>query len=445
MSQQAVDLRTSVRLVRRHKILVGLVTALGILAGAGYATTHPPMLTSSALVVLPPPSAQSAAAGGTSNTGPDPYTATQEVIAGSNNVLEGALPHVRPAMTLNALRQEVQVGSLTPYVISITAKSKVAANAETTANAVANSYVRYIGAAGSPVGRISAQLLQPATTASGPTLLKSALVYGVIGAILGLLIGAIIAVARGRNDKRLRERDEIADSIGVPVLVSLPVSHPSGASGWTELLQRYQPPAVDAWRLHKVLRDLGLVGLKPSDPGGASGSSLTVISLSSDPRALALGPQLAAFAASHGIATALVVGPQQDTNVAATMRIAFAAQSPQRPRNLRVAVIDHEYDGPLPDAALTVVVAVVDGQTPKVADTLPTTRTVLGISAGAATASQLARVAVSAAAAGRDIAGILVADPDSADRTTGRVPQLARPGQPRMPTRMNGITAEIRK
>ena len=58
------------------------------------------------------------------------------------------------------------------------------------------------------------------------------------------------------------------------------------------------------------------------------------------------------------------------------------------------------------------------------------TATVLGVSAGAATAEQLARVAASAAADGRDIAGILVADPDPADHTTGRLPQLARPDAP---------------
>ena len=53
--------------------------------------------------------------------------------------------------------------------------------------------------------------------------------------------------------------------------------------------------------------------------------------------------------------------------------------------------------------------------------------TVLGVSAGAATAAQLVGVAVSAAADGRQIDGILVADPDPADHTTGRVPQLTRP------------------
>ena len=68
-----------------------------------------------------------------------------------------------------------------------------------------------------------------------------------------------------------------------------------------------------------------------------------------------------------------------------------------------------------------------------------TTATVLGVSAGAATAEQLARVAASAAADGREIAGILVADPDPADHTTGRLPQLARPAQRRMPTRVTGV------
>ena len=45
-----------------------------------------------------------------------------------------------------------------------------------------------------------------------------------------------------------------------------------------------------------------------------------VLSLSSDPRAIALGPQLAVFAASQGIPTALVIGPQQDATVTATLR-----------------------------------------------------------------------------------------------------------------------------
>ena len=73
---------------------------------------------------------------------------------------------------------------------------------------------------------------------------------------------------------------------------------------------------------------------------------------------------------------------------------------------------------------MTVVVAVVDSRSPRVPDTMRTTATVLGVSAGAATADQLARAAMSAAVDGREVAGILVADPEPTDRTTGRIPQL---------------------
>ena len=82
----------------------------------------------------------------------------------------------------------------------------------------------------------------------------------------------------------------------------------------------------------------------PATPGRGGGSSLAVLSLSSDPKALALGPQLAVFAASLGIPTALVVGPQQDPNATATLRAACAAPSEpsERSRYLRVTVSDQD-------------------------------------------------------------------------------------------------------
>jgi hypothetical protein len=160
-----------------------------------------------------------------------------------------------------------------------------------------------------------------------------------------------------------------------------------------------------------------------SADAGSGSTSVTVLTLLFDWRALALGPQLAVFAASQGIATTLVISGRQDLDIIAELRAACGASpSSRRPQHLRVAVADH---GSLewPAAALTVVVSVVDRRSPDVADTTPTEAMVLGVSAGATTAAELARVAA-ATADSRHIAGILVADPDPADPTTGRLPQL---------------------
>lgn len=450
MSQQALDLRRSIQIVRRHRLLVGIIVALGILAGGAFAALHPPLATSTALVLLPQSgqAAQNGAAAA-ANGSPDPYTATQEVIAKSNPVLVGALPQVRPIMSINELRRDIEIGSATPYIISVSVQGKAAADTAATANAVAQSYIHYIGSKSSPGGQVSAQLLQPATSNSGSGLLKELVtyaIYALVGGILGALIGVIIALAISRADRRLRERDEIANTIGVPVLGSFPVDHPSDPGEWTRLLEDYKPGALHALQLRKALQQLEMAAADINLGSGNGRWSFTVLSLSSDPGALALGPQLAIFAASQGIPTALVIGPQQDATVTATLRTACAAApgSSNRPRQLRVIVSDKGVDVQR-DATLAVIVTVVDGKNPQIPGTMHTTSTVLGVSAGAATADQLARVAVNAASDGREITGILVADPDSTDATTGRLPQLGRRGHRRMPTRMTGMTTEIRR
>ena len=87
----------------------------------------------------------------------------------------------------------------------------------------------------------------------------------------------------------------------------------------------------------------------------------------------------------------------------------------------------------------------VNGKAPQLTGMLRTSATLLGVSAGSVTAGQLARVVASAAADGGPLAGILVADPDPGNPTTGRVPQLARLTQRRMPARVTGIPTKIRR
>ena len=420
MNREPLDLRRSLQILRRRLITVGIAAALGAVAGAAYTVLSPPMHAGTALVVLPSTA---------SNAG------AQVLIAESNPVLEAALPGIKPAMSLLALNNGIQVTAVTTNLLSITAQAGTATQAEEMANALADSYVAYANSPQAPNGQAPAKVIQYATNATETRLPVRLITTAFLGALLGALIGAIVALATGRYDRRLRERDLMADAIGVPVLASISVRHPTGTARWNRLLDDYEPSAADAFRLRNALNELGLAEIMSADSG--AGSSLSVLSFSFDERALALGPQLAAFTASLGIRTALVIGPQPDTKAAAALR---AATSPSSRRSGQLQVISTDSDNldQPPDAALTVVVAVVDGRTPQLADLMRTDAMVLGVSAGAATAEQLARIAASAAADDRRVAGILVADPDPADPTTGRLPQLARPTQTNMPTRLAG-------
>lgn len=426
MSEQSLNVQRSAHILRRRKILIGSVATLGLLTGVGYALLSQPMLSSTAIVVLPPSVRD---------------TSTQVVIASSNPVLERALTSGGPRMSLQALRSRVQITSPAYNVLSITAQGTTALQAEGIANAVAISYVDVLSSGALPGQVVQARVLQPATDATGAPFTPRVLIAALVGAVFGLLVGAVIALAIGRSDRRLRTRDEIADAIGLPVLASVWAGQPSDAPGWRRLLESYQPGAVDSWQLRKVLHGLGLAD------GRGNGASLGVLSLSEDRKALAIGPQVAAFAASCGVSTALVIGPQHDPHAVATLRMVCAAPAglESGPGQLQVGVSDQSDRVSVPGASLTVVVGVLNANAPAVSETTRTTATVLALSAGAATAEQLAQVAASAADDGRVIAGILVADPDPTDHSTGRMPRLVRPARQRVPIRMTGAAMEIRQ
>ena len=426
MINEPLDFRRALKLAGRYKIVMAGAAILGLLGGVGWAMLQPPVLVSEAWVQVPP------MRGG---------TATQVLIAGSDPVLKAAQPSIRPSMSIEALRNNVHVTGLTPAIIAVVAKARDAAQAENAANAVADSFVEYVNHRGNvPGGPVQASMLQAATPATGTKKSSRVIAMAILGALIGAVLATLGVFAVSRRDRRLRERDSIADSIGVPVLASVNVDHPSDAAGWRKLLEEYRPGAVDAWRLRKALQYLGLSDLS-LDGEEAGGLSLTVISPSADRGALALGPQLAVFAASRGIATRLVIDPQADVSATATLRAACTGP-PAMASRLRVSVGDDADVSPETDIALTVVVAVMDSQAGELPRLMSTAATVLGVSAGAATAEQLARVAVAAGVGGHDIIGILVADPDPADSTSGRLPQVERPAQHRRPTRVTGRRME---
>jgi hypothetical protein len=196
MSQQESGRNTRGPLVRRHWMAVSEVAAVSSLAGVVIALLHPPMMTSTALVLVTSP-AQNAAC-----CAPDSYIAVQEVVAGSDAVLFEALPGVRPAMSIGELRGAIRIGTTLPQIMTVTAHGRSAADAEATADAVAGSYTRYMGSAGSPAGHATALLLQPATSATGRSLPGWLLIVGGLSALYGAIVGAFGAVVFGRADRR---------------------------------------------------------------------------------------------------------------------------------------------------------------------------------------------------------------------------------------------------
>lgn len=428
MSDQTLDLRRSMHLVWRHKVIFLLFVALGGLAGAGYTVRYPPMLSAEATVLLTPTLKAAS---------------SQVFIASSDRVLEGAIPHFRPTLSVTALRNRIHVQSTSPNVIAITAEARIPKQAEDIANAVAESYVDLLESGKLPGEIVPAQVLNPAIQTTAVTSVPIRMAEtALLGAVLGAMIGAIITLGVSRSDRKLRERDEIAESVGVPVLASIATSRPTDSGGWKKLLEDYEPGPVDAWRMRKALQDLGL------DAGVADGvaavSSIAVCSLSHDKKALALGPQLAVFAASLGIPTELIIGPQLETTATSVLRAACAAPPvpSRRQPNLRVTVSDRQGTRVPHHAALTVVVAVVDGKSPHFTGMMRTAAMVLGVTSGVATAEQLAGLAASAAADSRQLVGIFVADPDPADHTTGRLAQLAQPTRRRIGRHPTGTTTE---
>ena len=77
-------------------------------------------------------------------------------------------------------------------------------------------------------------------------------------------------------------------------------------------------------------------------------------------------------------------------------------------------------------------------------DTPATEATLLAIGTATATDQELARVAVAVDDAGRRVDGIVVADPDQGDRTSGRYTMDERSRQVVLPTRLTGVPATDR-
>jgi capsular polysaccharide biosynthesis protein len=295
-------------------------------------------------------------------------------------------------------------------------------------------------ATGAPVGGSTAgtAVIQKATEAEGPSTLLRLLTWPLFGAAAFTIVVAAILLALSLRDTRVRLRDEIADAVGSPVLAAVRSRPQRSVAGWSTLLETYDATPVEAWAFRRILR--GLVASDRRTELRASGKfdhpkSLTVVSLSGDGRGLAIGAQLAAFAASLGVTTRLVTGVG-DEKAAALWAACAAEHEAQLRRGL--------YVGDTPDTQaidMTITLVVADRRHPNLREAPASTATILSVASATATEQELARVAVALDDTGRRIDGIVVADPDQTDRTSGRHTMDERSRKPALPTRLTGVTS----
>jgi hypothetical protein len=173
MNQQAPDLPRSVQIIGRYRSLIGVVALLGALVGVLFAALNPPASSSQTLVVFTAP----ACPGGGMCGGPMFSPAFIE------------------PMLLKQFPNGVQVKPVTGDVVSINVAAGTAARAEAIANAAARSYIADAGSLPYMGEYASAQILQPATSATGTTPLKQVAGDALLGAVLGALVGIIAALA----------------------------------------------------------------------------------------------------------------------------------------------------------------------------------------------------------------------------------------------------------
>jgi capsular polysaccharide biosynthesis protein len=275
------------------------------------------------------------------------------------------------------------------------------------------------------------KVLDWATDASRPSLVRRWFFGIAPGVLLGLLVGGVGVLAIDKRDRRLRWRDDIADAIGIPVAASVQTKRGRAVQDLVALLQHYGPSPRDSWNMRQAFRHLGLTSDEPSN--------VTVVSLARDEGAWLVAPQMAAFAAGIGINTALVVptNPVTVAPVRCAVQVVLRSGGP-RPGNLWVQ--EEPDDAEDPDrAALTVTLWVFDPETKEFPHPGRRTTTVLAVSAGFATADELAEVAIAAADGHQYLDGVVVANPAADDRTAGTFPRLTRATGPSVPKRVTGV------
>jgi capsular polysaccharide biosynthesis protein len=285
---------------------------------------------------------------------------------------------------------------------------------------------------------LDAEIIQKATAAQDPSK-RTFLEFGGIGLVAGLLVGIVAAFVRGRKDRRLRRRDEIARAAGVAVLASVSASPKKTSEDLLGILEHFEPSVGDKAAMRRLMDELGVPRHAVHPPAGASqngssaphqGVDLTAFVLAGDAKAITAAAELPAFAATLGMRVALVVGG--DDPATRQLSVACAARDALDPGATRPNFLTYASSpgNPPEGVDFAVRIEVVNPVTVDVADwDSPKTTsdrissTVLILSSGYATPEEVEVIAIAAEHHGQPLVGVVVADPEPSDRTAGQTKQ----------------------
>jgi hypothetical protein len=176
MSQQASDVPKFVQILGRYRALIGIMAVLGLLAGAVFAALNPPVFTSQALMQFPASCPAGAICGG------PVFVPDRQAYIG--------------VRLLRSLPPGVRVEPVMRDDLLVSAAAGTTAQAQADANAAARSYLAYAEALSYLSGQ-TWRILGPASRATGTAPLIRLRDDVLLGAIFGLLLGVIAALAGG--------------------------------------------------------------------------------------------------------------------------------------------------------------------------------------------------------------------------------------------------------
>lgn len=213
MNQQDSNLPRSLQMLGRFKLLIGCLVALGAIGGVAFAALSPTASTTSqALVTFTAPS----------------WSCPQGAICGTPifqpGYVQGQIVKMFPG--------QVQIKVMPGNVVSVTVNGSTATAAQALANKVANVYATQAGSLSYMGEQASVNVTHPAGIATVLASPKRLFNDALLGAVAGLLVGLIAALAGGQTmiDPIVMPREPRVDGAG-------PGSGrgPSGAgqqSGW---------------------------------------------------------------------------------------------------------------------------------------------------------------------------------------------------------------------